>query len=64
MDRIANITERGAIRRRRSGIAWLVVSAILLSILLHLGMSHWMRLVLAVPLTLAAIGFLQAHEKT
>ena len=64
MDRIANITERGAIRRRRSGIAWLVVSAILLSILLYLGMPHWMRLVLAVPLTLAAIGFLQAREKT
>jgi len=64
VERIANITQRGASRRRRQGVAWLIVSVVLASILFYLGLPRGMRLLLAIPIGLSAVGFLQAREKT
>jgi len=64
VERIANITERGATRRRRQGVAWLIGSVVLASILFYLGLPRGMRLLLAIPIGLSAVGFLKAREKT
>jgi hypothetical protein len=63
-EHVANIGERGARRRRRGGIAWLALSAVAFAALLAAGTPRWYRLVLVLPLALAATGFLQAREKT
>ncbi len=61
---VCNIGERGAKRRRKGGIFWLVVA---------LAASAWLvarpgplvaYVALAVAYGLAAIGFLQARERT
>jgi len=63
-DRITNIGPRGARRRRRGGIAWLIVAVIAFAVMLTLGAPREARLVLAIPFGLAAAGFLQARQKT
>jgi hypothetical protein len=63
-DRIANIGPRGARRRRRGGIAWLIVAAIAFGAMLATGAPRGVRLLLAIPFGLAAAGFLQARQKT
>lgn len=64
MTRVANIGERGALRRRKGGIAWLVVTIVLVAALFALDAPRVARLALVVPFGLAAVGFLQAKEKT
>jgi hypothetical protein len=63
-DRIANIGPRGARRRRRGGIVWLIVAIVALAVLVVRGAPRDARLVLAIPIGLAATGFLQARQKT
>jgi len=63
-ERVANIGPEGARRRRRGGIAWLIVAALALAALLITGAPRAARLLLAIPFGLAATGFLQARQKT
>lgn len=62
--RIANIGDRGARRRRASGIVWLVVATAFVVVLVVDGGPRWLRLLVAIPAGLAALGFLQARERT
>jgi hypothetical protein len=63
-EHIANIGERGARRRRRGGIVWLVVSVAAFGVMLATGAPRDVRLLLVIPFGLAATGFLQARHKT
>lgn len=63
-ERVANIGERGARRRRRGAVVWLVITAAAFGFLLTTGAPRWSRLVLALPIGFAAVGFLQARAKT
>ena len=61
---IDNIGERGARRRRLSGVVWLVIAlAGWILIVVRRLPSTW-AFALVVPFTLAAVGWLQAREKT
>lgn len=61
---IANIGDRGARRRRASGVVWLVVAIGVVIALFVGGAPRWMRLLVAIPAGLSAVGFLQARERT
>ncbi len=61
---IANIGERGARRRRRTGIVLSAVAVATLIILFVVHAPHWTRLLVGVPAGLAAVEILQAREKT
>ncbi|HET7372284.1 MAG TPA: hypothetical protein VFJ20_02835 [Gemmatimonadaceae bacterium] len=63
-DRVENIGARGALRRRRSGVVWAVLAVAGLIALLVGDAPRWTRLMIAIPAGLAAIGFLQARERT
>jgi hypothetical protein len=63
-EHVPNIGDRGARRRRRSGVAWTIVTIGVLAALYAGGASRWTRLVIAIPAGMAAIGFLQARERT
>ena len=61
---IENIGERGARRRRRGGFVWLAIGIVAwVTLLVRHVPANWAFL-LVVPFTLAAVGFLQAREKT
>ena len=61
---VANIGERGARRRRRGGAIWLAMGIIAwIALVMTHSPASWSFL-LVVPFTLAAVGFLQAREKT
>jgi hypothetical protein len=62
--RVENIGPRGARRRQLGGAAWLVIAFGGAALLITLGAPRWWRLSLVVPFGLAAIGFLQARERT
>ena len=62
--RIANIVARGERRRRLSGIFWLLVAIAGASFLLMRDVPAWWYLLLALPFTMAALGVVQAREKT
>ena len=62
--RVENIGVRGALRRRRSGVVWAVLAVAGLIALLVGAAPRWTRLMIAIPAGLAAIGFLQARERT
>ena len=64
MPRIENIGHRGIHRRRMGGIVWLVVSLVAAALLIAFGAPRAWRLTLVIPFALAAIGLLQAREKT
>jgi threonine/homoserine efflux transporter RhtA len=55
---------RGAIRRRRSGVVWVALAVAGLIALLVTDAPRWTRLMIAIPAGLAAVGFLQARERT
>ena len=61
---VANIGERGAVRRRRGGYVWAAISVVLLAAALAMHAPHTTLFGLAIPIGLAALGFLQAREKT
>jgi hypothetical protein len=63
-DCIANIGPRGARRRRREGVAWLIVAVVSFGVMLATGAPREVRLLLALPFGFAAAGFLQARQKT
>lgn len=63
-DRVENIGARGALRRRHSGVVWAVLAVAGLIALLVGDAPRWTRLMIAIPAGLAAIGFLQARERT
>lgn len=63
-DRVENIGAPGALRRRRSGVVWAVLAVAGLIALLVGDAPRWTRLMIAIPAGLAAIGFLQARERT
>ena len=63
-EHVANIGESGARRRRLSGVVWSILAIGLLIALLVAGASRWTRLTIAIPVGLAAVGFLQARERT
>jgi hypothetical protein len=64
MTRVENIGEQGAQRRRTSGLVWLALSGVAIVLLVVTHAPRPTRLLLAVPVGLAAIGLLQAREKT
>jgi hypothetical protein len=61
---VANIGARGATRRARNGYVWLVGAIVAALILIATGAPRALRLALLVPFGAAAIGLLQAREKT
>jgi hypothetical protein len=63
-ERIANIGAIGIGRRRLGGIVWLVIALGALAVMMATHRAHWYRLLLFVPFALAAMGLLQAREKT
>lgn len=55
----------GAVRlRRRAGYAGAAIAAVMLGVLLVTDAPRLWRLALLAPLWMAALGFLQAREKT
>lgn len=64
VDHIANIGDVGARRRRTGGWIWAGVSVIAFVALLTAHSPRWCRLLLVIPIALAALGFLQARTKT
>lgn len=60
---VCNINRSEIAYRRKAGYVGLGVSLILAVALFGLGVSRWYRLVLFLPLFIAAIGFLQAKNK-
>lgn len=63
-DRIENINDRGASLRRRNGILASAIAVLAFGVLLATGAPRWSRLLLALPIGLAAISFLQARART
>jgi hypothetical protein len=63
-EHVDNIGERGARRRRLIGWMWTVVTVVAVIALVAARAPRAARLFLALPVGLAAIGFLQAREKT
>jgi hypothetical protein len=63
-EHVDNIGERGARRRRMSGWMWTAVTVVAVIALIVARAPRATRLFLALPVGLAAIGFLQAREKT
>ena len=59
-----NLAERGVRRRRTMGIIWLVISIAAAGSMILLNSARLWRLVLFVPFALAAVGLLQARERT
>ncbi len=60
---VCNINRAEIAYRRKAGYVGLGISLVLAIVLFGLGLSRWYRLVLFVPLFIAAIGFLQAKNK-
>lgn len=63
-ERVANIGEPGARRRRASGVVWLAISAASCAGLFAFHEPRPMRALLVIPLTLSGLGFFQARDKT
>jgi hypothetical protein len=61
---VENIVDRGARRRRAGGVVWLAIAVAAEVILVWLDAPRLWRLALVLPFGLAAVGFLQAHERT
>jgi hypothetical protein len=61
---IDNIGEPGARRRRRGGLVWVAITGIVAILIITTNAPKPTRLLLAIPVGLAALGFLQAREKT
>lgn len=62
--RPTNIVDRGVDRRRRLGIAWLIIGVIAALVLFATHAARESRLLLIIPFTISANGFLQARERT
>jgi hypothetical protein len=63
-ERIANIGSRGVRRRRRTGWISLAVAGVIIAALIALDAPRMYRLILGIPIGIAALNLLQAREKT
>ena len=63
-ERIANIGSRGVRRRRRTGWISLAVAGVIIAALIALDAPRLYRLILGIPIGIAALNLLQAREKT
>jgi hypothetical protein len=64
MSHVSNITDAGRRRRLIGGVVWLGV-AVLATVALQLSRaSGWWYALLVLPLSAAALGYLQARERT
>jgi hypothetical protein len=63
-EQTTNLAERGVRRRQTMGIIWLVISIVAAGSMILLNSARAWRLVLVIPFALAAVGLLQAHERT
>jgi len=63
-EQTTNLSERGVRRRRTMGIIWLAISIVAAGSMILLNSARSWRLVLFVPFAFAAVGFLQARERT
>ena len=63
-DQATNLADRGVRWRRTMGIIWLVISLVAAGSMILLNAGRAWRLVLVVPFALAAVGFVQARERT
>jgi len=61
---VDNIGARGADRRRRGGWVWAAITVVVIIALIATHAPRTSRLLIAIPVGLAAVGFLQAREKT
>jgi hypothetical protein len=63
-ERIENVSKRGARFRQRNGWISLVVAAGVVVLLVAVHPPRFYRLILRIPIGLAALNFLEAREKT
>jgi hypothetical protein len=63
-DRVVNITETGIRRRRGMGVAMTIVSIAMAIALFATRAPQWSRLLLFVPMAMAASAFFQVRDKT
>jgi hypothetical protein len=61
---VVNITEKGIRKRRRIAVAMTIVSLVMAVALIPTGSPRWTRLVLFVPMAMAASAFFQVRKKT
>jgi hypothetical protein len=64
VDRVANIGARGAQYRRRNGWISLAIAGAVVVALVVIQPPRFYRLVLGIPIGLAALNFIEAREKT
>lgn len=60
----SNIVDQGVRRRQRLGVAWLIAGVLAAAILILGPFAREWRLLLFIPFTISANGFLQARERT
>lgn len=60
---ICNINTKEVAQRRKAGYFGLVLTVLLTAVIFALNLNRYVRLLLFVPLFVAAIGFLQAKNK-
>ncbi len=58
---VCNIGKSEIKRRNQGGWVGLVITVVLYSLLVYLGIPHIWRLIIFIPAVMAAIGFLQAY---
>lgn len=63
-DRVTNIGSRGARHRARNGWISLVVAGVVIVALVVMHPPRFYRLILGIPIGLAALNLLEAREKT
>jgi hypothetical protein len=61
---VANIGPRGVRRRRIGGVVWLVIGVAAAGWMVARVVPGAAYVLLAIPFTMAALGFLQARERT
>ena len=61
---VDNIGEPGARRRREGALVMVAIAGVIAIVLIVTNAPRLARLILAVPIGLAAAGFLEAREKT
>ena len=64
MRHVDNIGGPGVQRRRRAGLIWTALTGVAIVLLVITHASPLMRLLIAIPVGLAAVNLLQALEKT
>jgi len=63
-DRVENIGSRGARHRRRNGWISLAVAGVVIVALVVMQPPRFYRLILGIPIGLAALNFIEARDKT